>query len=180
MMLQAAGILLQAVVIGLLIRIAIVDFKIQKIGNRDVLALAGVGLAALVIEAYRRLDLLQVDVWWNVYVSMIAAAVLFIALLPFWFLRKVGAGDVKLMAAAPLVAGGEYMLPFSILLMLFALITALFVKNPMLLPAPLFRQYLEYFERKGVVPFGVPIAGALLGVEVLRALAIRMGVMGGF
>ena len=44
----------------------------------------------------------------------------------------------------------------------------------MLLPAPLFRQYLQYFERKGVVPFGVPIAGALLGVEVLRALAFRL------
>ena len=173
-MLQAAGILLQAIVIGLLIRIAIVDFKVQRIGNRDVLALAVLGLAALVIEAMRRQDLLQVDVWWNVYMSVIIAAVLFAALLPFWLLRKVGAGDVKLMAAAPLVAGAENMLPFAILLLLFATITAFFVKNPMLLPAAFFRQYLQFFERKGVVPFGVPISGALLGVEVLRALAIRL------
>ena len=42
----------------------------------------------------------------------------------------------------------------------------------MLLPTPLFRQYLDHFERRGVVPFGVPIAASLIGVEVLRALSV--------
>jgi prepilin peptidase CpaA len=53
-----------------------------------------------------------------------------------------------------------------------ALFLAFVVKNPMMLPSTLFRQYVEHFERKGVVPFGVPIAGALLGVELLRAFGV--------
>ena len=89
---------------------------------------------------------------------LIIALALFIVLFPFWLAKKVGAGDVKLMAAVPLVAGAENMLPFALLLMVFALITAFVVKNPMMLPSTLFRQYVEHFERKGVVPFGVPIA----------------------
>jgi prepilin peptidase CpaA len=94
----------------------------------------------------------------------------FVLLFPFWLLRKVGAGDVKLMAVAPLVAGGENMLTFAILLLVLAIVTVFAVRNPMLLPAPAFRQYLEHFERKGIVPFGVPIAGALIVTTVAKAL----------
>jgi prepilin peptidase CpaA len=170
-MLVAGQILLHAVVVALLLRIALVDFKTQKIINRDVLALAALGLAGLVLRALWRLENLQVDVWWNVGMSILVAVVLFLALLPFWVLRKVGAGDVKLMGAAPLVAGAEGMMVFAVLLLVFAALTALAVKNPVLLPAPLFRQYLEHFGRKGVVPFGVPIAFALIGVILLQVFS---------
>jgi prepilin peptidase CpaA len=172
-MLVAGQILLQAVTVALLARIAVVDFRTQKITNRDVLVLAALGLAALVVQALWRIEQLQGGVWWNVWMSLIVAAVLFAALLPFWLLRKVGAGDVKLMAAAPLVAGADGMLPFALLLLVFAALTALAVKNPMLLPAPLFRHYLEHFERKGVVPFGVPIAAALIGTIALSVFVMR-------
>jgi len=172
MMLETGQILLQAVMIALLARIAVRDFRTQRIANGDVLALAALGIAALVLKALWRLDQLQTGVWWNVTMSLIVAVALFALLLPFWLTRKLGAGDVKLMAAAPLVAGAEGMLAFALFLLGFALVTALLVKNPMLLPAPLFRQYLEHFERKGVVPFGVPIAAALICVVALRGLAV--------
>ena len=170
-MLTSAQILLQAVVFALLVRIAIGDFKTQKIANRDVLALAALGVVGLVLRALWRLDQLQSNVWWNVYMSLGIALVLFALLLPFWLMRKVGAGDVKLMAAAPLVAGAENMLPFTLLLLVFTAIAAFIVKNPLLLPAPAFRQYLQHFERKGVIPYGVPVSAALIGVEALRAFA---------
>jgi prepilin peptidase CpaA len=167
-LLQAGGVLVTAVTLAVLARIAWVDFKTQKITNRSVLLLSGLGLAALLLDALRRLDQLQPDVWSNLAISIAAAVALFVLLFPFWLLRKLGAGDVKLMAAALLVTGADGMLAFALLLLLFAAITAVLVKNPMLLPGPLFRQYLEHFERKGVVPFGVPIAAALIGVELLR------------
>lgn len=170
-LLQGGQILVHAVVIALLIRIAYIDFKVQKITNRDVLLLAAAGAVSLVIGALQAIEQQQANPWWDVYLSLIVGAVLFVGLFPFWLLRKVGAGDVKLMAVTPLVAGAGNMLVFAVLLLLLAVLIAVFVRNPMLMPAPLFRQYLQHFERKGVVPFGVPVAGALLGVEILRALS---------
>lgn len=168
MMLVTAQVLLQAIIICLLVRIAVIDFKTQRIANRDVLALAALGLAVLVLVALWRQEQLRSGVWWNVWVSVLAAVALFAVLLPFWLMRKVGAGDVKLMAAAPLVAGAEGMLVFALLLLVFTLVTVAIVRNPLLLPSPLFRQYIEHLERKRVVPYGVPIAAALTGVTLQR------------
>jgi prepilin peptidase CpaA len=167
-MLQGGLILLQAILIALLIRIALIDFRIQRITNRDVMALAGLGTARLALLC------LQIDIWWPLLLAAIIGFVLLVALLPFWLLRKVGAGDVKLLAVSPLVAGGDNLLPFSFLLLIFATTVALLIKNPMLMPAPVFRQYLEHFERKGFVPFGVPISAALVGVELLRAVGFDL------
>jgi prepilin peptidase CpaA len=163
---QAALILLQAVIVALLIRIAVVDFKTQRIANRDVLALAGLAAVRLTLWAA------QAGNWWLLYLAAAIASVFFVVLLPFWLGHKVGAGDVKLMAVAPLVSGAENMLAFALLLLLFSVITTLVVRNPMLMPTPLFRQYIQHFERKGVVPFGVPIAASLIGVELLRTFAM--------
>jgi prepilin peptidase CpaA len=170
-MLAVAQILIQAVVIALLARIAVVDFKTLKIANRDVLALAALGLGLLILTALWRRDQLQTGVWWHLWMSLAVAAALFVVLLPFWFLGKVGAGDVKLMAAVPLVAGAEGMLPFALLLLVFVLLTVTIVKNPLLLPGPLFKRYVEHLDRKGVVPFGTPIAAALIGSVLLRIFA---------
>ena len=108
--------------------------------------------------------------WWNLSLSAIAGAVLFLFLFPFWLLRKIGAGDVKLMAVAPLVAGGNDLLVFALALLVFALLTAAVVKNPMLLPSPAFRAYVAHLDRQRVVPFGVPIAAALVVTIVLQAV----------
>ena len=165
-MLVAASILLKAVIFALLLRIAWRDFKTQKITNKDVLILGLLGLAGLVQGA------VDTNSWWNLKVGAIASVVMFLALLPLWLLRKMGAGDVKFLAVSPLVTGGDYLLAFALLLLVFSVLTAFLVKNPFLLPAPAFRQFLEHWERKGVVPFGVPISASLIGVLLLAFLKI--------
>lgn len=158
----AAQILIAAMTVALLLRIAWVDFATQRIANRDALAIAALGVGGLAVTALETAD------WWGLALAAIVSAVFFLVLFPFWLAKKVGAGDVKLMAAAPLVAGSEGLMAFSVLLLIFAAITAFLVKNPLLLPAPAFRHYLDKLDRKGVVPFGVPIAVSLIGVVLLR------------
>ncbi|BCH33023.1 peptidase [Mesorhizobium sp. L-8-10] len=158
----AAQILIAAVTVALLLRIAWVDFTTQRIANRDALAIGALGAGGLAVTALQTTD------WWSLALAAIVSATFFLVLFLFWLAKKVGAGDVKLMAAAPLVAGPEGLMAFSILLLIFAAITAFLVKNPLLLPAPTFRHYLDKLDRKGVVPFGVPIAASLIGVVFLR------------
>ncbi|MBZ9821455.1 prepilin peptidase [Mesorhizobium sp. CA4] len=155
-LLLAASLLLRALAIPLLARVAWIDFSTQKIANRDVLLLLCLGLGSLQLLS------LQSGSWWDMGLSAIAGLILFIALFPFWTMRKVGAGDVKLMAAMPFVIGGSNLAVFSVLLLIFAVITAVAVKNPFLLPAGMFRVYIQHLDRKGVVPFGVPISAAAI------------------
>ena len=169
-------ILQYTITIALLLRIAFIDFKTQKIANRDVMAVAVLGLSGLLLQVNPTggggsgvLDQLNaVDGWANMKVAVIAGGLLFLFLIPFWLMRKVGAGDVKLMSVAPLVSGGEDLLAFSLLLLAFAALTAFMVKNPLLLPAPAFRHYVEHLDRKGVVPFGVPISASLIAVLLFQ------------
>ncbi|RWF66950.1 prepilin peptidase [Mesorhizobium sp. M4B.F.Ca.ET.190.01.1.1] len=155
-MLLGASLLLKALAIPLLARIAWVDFTTQKISNQNVLLLLCMGLASLLLLS------VQSGSWWNMGLSALAGLLLFVLLFPFWALRKVGAGDVKLMAVVPLLIGGSGLVVFSVLLLIFALATAFIVKNPFMLPAGLFRVYVQHLDRKGVVPFGVPIALAAI------------------
>ncbi|TIM10128.1 prepilin peptidase [Mesorhizobium sp.] len=153
-MLLAASLLLKGLAIPLLARIAWLDFTTQKISNQNVLLLLCLGLGSL--------QLLSVGSWWDMGLSAIAGLLLFVALFPFWALRKVGAGDVKLMAVVPLLIGGTGLVVFSVLLLVFALATAMVVKYPLMLPAGVFRLYVQHLDRKGVVPFGVPISLAAI------------------
>ncbi|MDX8450513.1 A24 family peptidase [Mesorhizobium captivum] len=155
-LLLAASLLLRALAIPLLGKIAWTDFTTQKISNRDVLLLICLGLGSLQLVS------VQAGSWWDMGLSAIGCALLFVALFPFWVLRKLGAGDVKLMAAVPLLIGGDGLVVFSIFLLVFALATAALVKNPFLLPAGAFRLYVQHMDRKGVVPFGVPISAAAI------------------
>ncbi|MER9726042.1 MULTISPECIES: prepilin peptidase [unclassified Mesorhizobium] len=173
-MLLAASLLLKVLAIPLLARIAWVDFATQKISNRDVMLLLCLGLGSL-----QFLSLLSGS-WWNMGLSALAGLVLFIALFPFWALRKVGAGDVKLMAVTPFLIGGSDLIVFSALLLVFALATALIVKNPFMLPEGAFRLYVEHLDRKGVVPFGVPISVAsicTLAFHIYNSLIILVGLL---
>src|SRR5258708_698838 len=122
-MLLAASLVLKALAVPLLARIAWLDFTTQKISNRDVLLLLCLGAGSL--------QLLSVESgsWWDMGLTALAGLLLFIALFPFWALRKVGAGDVKLMAVVPFLIGGNGLLVFAVLLLVFALATALIVKN---------------------------------------------------
>ncbi|TPK77070.1 prepilin peptidase [Mesorhizobium sp. B2-4-15] len=161
-MLLVEVLLLKALAIPLLARIAWLDFTTQKIANRDVLLLLCLGAGSLLLLS------LQSGSWWDMGLSAIAALVLFLALFPFWVLRKVGAGDVKLMAVVPFLVGGSDLAGFSILLLLFALATAMVLKNPFLLPQGAFRLYVQHLDRKGVVPFGVPISVASICMIALQ------------
>ena len=173
-MLLAASLLLKVLAIPLLARIAWVDFTTQKISNRDVLLLLCLGLGSL-----QFLSILSGS-WWDMGLSALAGLVLFIALFPFWALRKVGAGDVKLMAVTPFLIGGSDLIVFSALLLVFALATALIVKNPFMLPEGAFRLYVQHLDRKGVVPFGVPISVAsicTLAFQIYNGLMILVGLL---
>ncbi|TIT29741.1 MAG: prepilin peptidase, partial [Mesorhizobium sp.] len=132
-MLLGASLLLKALAIPLLARIAWVDFTTQKITNRDVLLLLCLGLGSLQLLS------VQSGSWWDMGLSALAGLLLFIVLFPFWTLRRVGAGDVKLMAVIPLLIGGSGLVVFSVLLLLFALVMAMVVKNPLMLPQGAFQ-----------------------------------------
>lgn len=156
-MLLAASLLLKALAIPLLAKVAWLDFTTQKISNSNVLLLLCLGLGSLLLLA------VQSGSWWDMGLSALAGLLLFVVFFPFWILRKVGAGDVKLMAVIPFLVGGSGLVVFSLLLMVFAVAMAVVVKNPFLLPAGAFRLYVQHMDRKGVVPFGVPISAAAVG-----------------
>lgn len=163
---STAAILIQLIAIGLLLRIAWRDVNVQKIANGDVIALAATGAAGLVVQS------LAIGSWSTFLFSLLLGLALFAVLFPFWMWKKLGAGDVKLIAVVPLVIGIQDMLLFSIILLVATLIIVMLIRNPLLLPAPLFQKYLQVYERKGVVPFGVPISAALIGVLLLQ-IAVR-------
>ncbi|TIX09598.1 MAG: prepilin peptidase, partial [Mesorhizobium sp.] len=77
-MLLAASLLLKALAIPLLVRIAWVDFTTQKISNQNVLLLLCLGLGSL--------QLLSVAAgsWWDMGLSALAGLLLFVVLFPFW------------------------------------------------------------------------------------------------
>lgn len=155
-MLSAAAMLMKLLAVPLLFRIAKLDFTTHRIANSNVLLLLCLGAASLFLAG------LGQGSWWDLGLSAAAGLALFLALFPFWLLKKVGAGDVKLMAAAPFVSGGADLMVFAIALLVFAIVTVMVVRNPVLLPSPAFRVYVEHLDRRRVVPFGVPIAAALI------------------
>ncbi|MER8503679.1 prepilin peptidase [Mesorhizobium sp. M0204] len=162
-MLLAGALLMKGLAVSLLARVAWLDFTTQKISNRDVLLLLCLGLGSLQFVS------ILTGSWWDMGLSALAGLLLFVALFPFWAIRKVGAGDVKLMAVISFLIGGSGLLVFSVLLLVFALATALVVKNPLMLPEGAFRLYVQHLDRKGVVPFGVPISIAAictLGLQI--------------
>jgi prepilin peptidase CpaA len=161
-LLLTASVVFQGVAILLLARVAWIDFSTQRISNRNVLLLLCLGLGALQFQA------LQAHSWLEMGISAFGGLALLLALFPFWLLRKIGAGDVKLMSITPFLIGGGNLAVFSVLLLVFAIATAALVKNPFLMPAGMFRHYVQHLDRKGVVPFGVPISAAAICTVALQ------------
>ncbi|MER9335622.1 prepilin peptidase [Mesorhizobium sp. M0293] len=155
-MLLVEALLLKVLAIPLLARIAWLDFTTQKISNRDVLLLLCLGAGGLLLLS------LQSGAWLEMGLSALAGLMLFAALFPFWALRKIGAGDVKLMAVVPFLIGHSDLIVFCGFLLIFTLVTALIVKRPLMLPQGVFRLYVQHLDRKRVVPFGVPISLAVI------------------
>ncbi|RVD55462.1 prepilin peptidase [Mesorhizobium sp. M2D.F.Ca.ET.185.01.1.1] len=173
-LLLIAALVFKGLAILLLGRVAWLDFSTQRISNRDVLLLLCLGLGTLQFHS------LQTGSWLEMGISAIGGVILFAALFPFWLLRKVGAGDVKLMSVMPFLIGGTDLVVFSVLLLAFAIATAAVVKNPFLLPAGMFRHYVQHLDRKGVVPFGVPIsAAAICAIALQMYYALRVATSSG-
>lgn len=161
-MLLAVLIALKLALVAVLCKIAFLDFSEQKIRNSDVLVVLGLGAATMVVSW------LGGAMLWHVGLSVVAALVLFCLLIPFWLIGKVGAGDVKFLAVSPILIGGGDLILFSIVLLVAAAVTAFVVKNPLVLPEGMFRRYVQFFDRKEVVPFGVPISASLIVVLTLQ------------
>ena len=161
-MLLAVLIALKLALVAFLCKIGFLDFSEQKIRNGDVLIVLGLGAAAMAVGWLGGIEL------WQVGLSVVAALVLFCLLIPFWVVGKIGAGDVKFLAVSPILIGGGDLVVFSLVLLVAAVATAVVIKNPFLLPEGVFRRYIQFFDRKQVVPFGVPISAALIVVLVLQ------------
>jgi len=161
-MLLTATLVFESLAILLLARIIWTDFTTQRISNRGVLLLLCLGLGALQFQS------LQTHSWMEMGLSAFGGVALFLALFPFWLLRKIGAGDVKLMSVIPFLVGGSNLTVFTVLLLVFAIATAAVIKNPFLLPAGMFRHYVQHMDEKGVVPFGVPISAAAICALILQ------------
>src|SRR5688500_8095297 len=106
---STAAILIQLIAIGLLLRIAWRDMNVQQIANGDAIALAATGAAGLIVQS------LTIGSWSTFLFSLLLGLALFAVLFPFWMWKKLGAGDVKLIAVVPLVIGIQDMLLFSII-----------------------------------------------------------------
>ncbi|TPI15513.1 prepilin peptidase [Mesorhizobium sp. B4-1-1] len=168
-LLLTASLVFKGLAILLLGRTAWIDFSTQRITNRDVLLLLCLGLGALQFQS------LQAHSWLEMGISTFGGLALFLALFPFWLLHKIGAGDVKLMSVAPLLIGGSNLFVFAVLLLVFAIGTTALVKNPFLMPVGMFRHYVQHMDRKGVVPFGVPISAAAictLALQMYHAIVV--------
>jgi prepilin peptidase CpaA len=157
---------LKAAAILMLARIAYVDFLTLRIRNEHVLALFAVALAILVFDYMQSKDIARAGI------LVAASALVFILLVIFWMLRKVGAGDVKLLAIMPLLVGLNSSITFVLALLVLTLLIYGAMKFPMLLPAQLYRVQLDAMRRDGKIPFGVPIA-----LAAIAALLIPIGAL---
>jgi prepilin peptidase CpaA len=155
-LLAAASLFLKATAILLLIRIAVTDFRQHKIYNTELLSLLALALVIVTTESMRQQSPSPA------LGAAIASAAIFAVLIVFWLARKVGAGDVKLLAIVPLLVGYSGALPMVLALLAFALAAFLVMKFPALLPARWFRLLAQSLDSKGRVPFGVPISAATI------------------
>lgn len=140
------------------------DFKTQKIRNRDIGFLLMTGIGIRILDWVQHSDRFGLDLTgrYNFIGSVVLSVALFVVLFVFWLLKKVGAGDVKLLGVVPLVVGFQHSLVFAIMLMVCTLLMVLAMKQPMLLPDRLFREYVASLARFDRVPFGVPISAAAI------------------
>jgi prepilin peptidase CpaA len=155
--------ILRAAAVLMLARIGVSDFLTQKIHNEHVLQLFAVAIAILLITLLTDRDITSAGL------TLTMTAGLFVVLVIFWLLGKVGAGDVKLLSIMPILVGFSASLPFVCVLLAFTLVTYFIMKFPLVLPARWFRTYVASLAKSGQVPFGVPIAAAAIVVVLLPA-----------
>ena len=169
-----AWLILAIVAVGQLVVIGKRDFMTQKITN------SSVGLLLLTAGAIRAVDFIAHHDQFgldrtgiiNLEASTILAVVFFSFMFVFWLMRKVGAGDVKLLSVTAFLIGFQFSMIFAILLLACTVITYAIMKQPMLLPERMFREYVASLARFEKVPFGVPISTAAV-LTIAYAISTR-------
>jgi prepilin peptidase CpaA len=160
--------ILKSVAIVMLIRIAYLDLVSLRIRNDHVLPLLATALAIVILDFMRTRDLI------GTLTLLGAAALVFVVLFVLWMLKKVGAGDVKLLAIMPLLVGINGSVTFVLALLVVTLLIYAAMKFPMLLPQQLYKAQLEAMRRDRRIPFGVPIAfAAILALLLPVGLLLR-------
>ena len=151
--------------IGLLVWIAICDFRTLTIRNRYILILIALYVPTLF---YRGFESLPSD--------LIAAAVLFVIGFISWELRMIGGGDVKLFFALGLYLGYDGLGAFCLLLLVFSLVAllglALVRKFAAPEPSSYIMQRLKVITAEQKLPYGVILIGASLPPIVAGALTL--------
>ena len=155
---------LKAVAIALLLRIGLIDFREHKIHNNNVMALLVVAVALVPLSIIRE------GGYFGAGITVAMSAALFAVLFLFWLGRKVGAGDVKLLAIVPMLVGYQAMLPLAIAMLAFSMAVVFVMKYPVLLPQSWFRTYIQGLGATGRIPFGVPIAAATILTLVIASV----------
>ena len=160
-----ASIVVKAGIIVILGYIALSDFNTQKIRNQHLIYLL-VGTLALC-----SVRLWQGEPAWTILEEGAAAGGLFLVLIIFWLIGKLGAGDVKLLVIVPLIVGLDGSMTFAVGLLVFTTIIYVLTKFPVLVPQRWFHTYLVGLGKTGRIPFGVPISMAAV-VALLVPIAI--------
>ncbi len=142
---------------------AVTDLKEFKIRNSLVMAIACLyGLYAVLLPEP------VTTVLWHVGFALVMFVVAFI----FYGLRWLGGGDVKLLTVSFLWVGFAYALPFTILLLIFAVGYVLMAHN--------FEWMPKLSNKKGSkdrkwIPYAPLAAAALIGVFVLKFFVLKTG-----
>jgi prepilin peptidase CpaA len=140
---------------------AVEDFRRWKIRNRTVIALvglytvtAGIGLST---EAIRAEQLV------NPITDLGAGALLFAIGFAMWAVKALGGGDAKLMLPVGLFVGWDYLLPYAIGLVIFAIGSVFLFRTPILYAFGHTRIGLRLLEIRDTkqFPYGVIMVAAL-------------------
>jgi prepilin peptidase CpaA len=137
---------------AVLFYIALTDLKEFKIRNELIIVLVGLFFFHAVMSGR------WVSIYWNIAV----AAIVFAIMLFHYSQKMMGGGDVKLLTVAFLWVGVTYALPFTLLLLAFAVVHAIV--------AWLGWANVQQTGRRKRIPFAPSIAGALIGTFVCSFL----------
>lgn len=138
---------------ALLFYIALTDFREFKIRNDLILVVAGLFFVHAVLSGR------WVEMHWNVGLAVVA-----FGFMVYWYAQGfMGGGDLKLMTVALLWSGVRCAIPFSIIVVLVALIHAFAAK----------RGYVAAQSVNGrlKVPFAPAIAAGLIGIFMLGCVS---------
>lgn len=162
------GVAFAVILVVYAIRIGWSDLTERRIRNGDVLAFLVVALAYAVLRA-------AATDWTMLAADIGVGLLVFVTGLVFWSAGKLGAGDVKYLAAAPVAAGIVDLFVLLAALLGLSVVSLYLARYPMFVPE---RYHRLFFERTGgtsLIPYGVLIS---LAVSIVMALHLARMLFG--